>query len=150
MSDRKRPTGVTIMAILQLVISGLMLLSAAGFLVISLLVSNQQVRDAIGDDAPGWLVENATMIFGSLAVLFLLLAAVAFMIGYAFLKGRSWAWVAGIVFALISIMSAFVNPLLRGFSDPSWVLNLAVDLVVPWLIIIYLNQPSVKAFFNRQ
>jgi hypothetical protein len=149
MTDQRRPTGVTIMALLQLTIGGLMLLSFAGFLLLSMLVSIQQVREAIGDDAPNWLLENATLVFGSLAFLFLLLALISFMIGYAFLKGRSWAWVAGVVFALISILSAFVNPLLRGFSDPAWVINLAVALVFPWLIIIYLNRPNVKAFFNR-
>jgi hypothetical protein len=149
MVDRKRPTGVTIMAILQLAIGALMLLSALGFLVISMLVTNQQVRDAIGQNTPKWLVDNATLVFGSLALLFLLLAFIALMIGYGFLKGRSWAWVAGVIFAIISILSAFVNPLLRGFSDPSWVIDLVVALAVPWLIIFYLNRPTVKAFFNR-
>ncbi|HEY3421305.1 MAG TPA: hypothetical protein VGK23_12210, partial [Methanomassiliicoccales archaeon] len=92
---------------------------------------------------------NATLIFGSLALLFLSLALVSFMIGYAFLKGRSWAWVVGIIFALVSILSAFVNPLLRGFSDPAWMIDLAANLVFPWLVIIYLNRPNVKEFFNR-
>jgi lysylphosphatidylglycerol synthetase-like protein (DUF2156 family) len=137
------------MALLQLTLGALMLLSFGGFLAISLLVSNQQVREAIGNDAPTWLVENATLIFGSLALLFLSLALVSFMIGYAFLKGRSWAWVVGIIFALVSILSAFVNPLLRGFSDPAWMIDLAANLVFPWLVIIYLNRPNVKEFFNR-
>ena len=150
MVDRSRPKGVTIMALLQLAIGALMLLSSLGFLIISLLVTNQEVKDELGKDAPQWLVDNAQVIFGSLALLFMALAFIAFMIGYAFLKGRSWAWVAGVIFAIISILSAFINPLLRGFDDPAWVINLFVALAVPWLIIIYLNRPTVKAFFNRQ
>jgi hypothetical protein len=150
MVDRRRPRGVTIMALLQLAAGALMLLTALGFLALSLLVTNQQVRDELGKEVPQWLVDNAQIFFGSLALLFLALAAVAFMIGYAFLKGRSWAWVAGVVFAVISILVAFINPLLRGFDDSAWVVNLFVALAVPWLIIIYLNRPSVKAFFNRQ
>jgi hypothetical protein len=150
MVDHRRPLGVTIMALLQLAFGALMLLSSFGFLIISLLVNNQQVKDALGGGSPQWLVDNAAIIFGSLAVIFLALAIISFLIGYAFLKGRSWAWTAGVIFAIISILSAFINPLLRGFSDPTWVVNLVVALAVPWLIIIYLNRPTVKAFFNRQ
>ena len=54
------------------------------------------------------------------------------------------------VFALVSILSAFINPLIRGFSDSSWVTDLIVALAVPWIIIIYLNRPNVKEFFSRQ
>lgn len=138
------------MALLQLAIGALMLLTSLGFLTISLLVNNQQVRDELGKEVPSWLVDNAQLVFGSLAFLFMALAIISFMIGYAFLKGRSWAWVVGVVFAIISILSAFINPLLRGFDDSAWVINLFVALAVPWLIIIYLNRPTVKAFFNRQ
>jgi hypothetical protein len=138
------------MALLQLAIGALMLLSFFGFLVLSMLVTNQQVKDAIGENSPKWLVDNATLVFGSLAFVFLAMAIIGFLIGYGFLKGRSWAWVAGVVFAIISILSAFVNPLIRGFSDPTWVIDLVVALAVPWLIIIYLNRPAVKAFFSRQ
>jgi len=150
MVDRKRPVGITIMALLQLTMGALMLLASLGFMALSILTTNQQVRDAIGNDAPKWLVDNAMLVFGSLALLFLALGVIAFLIGYGFLKGRSWAWIAGIVFAIVSIFSAFVNPLIRGFSDPAWVFDLVVALAVPWLIIIYLNRPSVKTFFNRQ
>jgi hypothetical protein len=149
MNGRKRPVGVTIMALLQLTIGALMLLSSIGFAALSLLVTNEEIRNAIGQNAPGWLVDNATLIFGSLALVFLALALIAIMIGYGFLKGRSWAWVAGMVFAIVSIMSAFVNPLIRGFSDPTWVVDLGVNLLVPWLIVIYLNRPVVKSFFSR-
>ena len=150
MVDRKRPVGITIMALLQLTMGALMLLASLGFIALSILTTNQQVRDAIGNDAPKWLVDNATLVFGSLALLFLALGVIAFLIGYGFLKGRSWAWVAGVVFAIVSIFTAFVNPLIRGFSDPAWMFDLIVALAVPWLIIIYLNRPSVKTFFNRQ
>ena len=150
MVDRKRPVGITIMALLQLTMGALMLLASLGFIALSILTTNQQVRDAIGDNAPKWLVDNATLVFGSLALLFLALGVIAFLIGYGFLKGRSWAWVAGVVFAIVSIFTAFVNPLIRGFSDPAWMFDLIVALAVPWLIIIYLNRPSVKTFFNRQ
>jgi len=138
------------MALLQLTMGALMLLASLGFMALSILTTNQQVRDAIGNDAPKWLVDNAMLVFGSLALLFLALGVIAFLIGYGFLKGRPWAWIAGIIFAIVSIFSAFVNPLIRGFSDPTWVFDLIVALAVPWLIIIYLNRPSVKTFFNRQ
>jgi hypothetical protein len=150
MNGRYRPVGVTVMALLQLAVGALMLLSSIGFLALSALVTNQQIKEAIGSDAPQWLLDNAPLVFGSLAIMFLVLAIVALLIGYGFLKGRSWAWAAGIFFALISMLSAFINPLIRGFSDSSWVIDLIVALAVPWLIIIYLNRPSVKAFFNRQ
>jgi hypothetical protein len=150
MNGRYRPVGVTVMALLQLTVGAFMLLSSIGFLALSALVTNQQIREAIGTDAPQWLLDNAALVFGSLAFIFFVLAIVALLIGYGFLKGRSWAWAAGIIFALISMISAFINPLIRGFSDPSWVIDLVVALAVPWLIIIYLNRPSVKAFFNRQ
>ena len=150
MYGRKRPVGVTIMALLQLTIGALMLLSSVAFLAISMLVSGQQIRDAIGTSAPQWLIDNATLVFGSLGLLFLAMAFIALLIGYGFLKGRSWAWAAGMVFALVSILSAFINPLIRGFSDSSWVTDLIVALAVPWIIIIYLNRPNVKEFFSRQ
>ena len=150
MNDRKRPFGITVMALLQLTMGALMLLSSVAFLALSILMTNQQVKDAIGDSAPQWLIDNATLVFAFLALLFLAMAFVSLLIGYGFLKGRPWAWMAGMFFAVISILSAFVNPLIRGFSDSSWVLDLIVALAVPWLIIIYLNRPSVKAFFNRQ
>ena len=92
MYGRKRPVGVTIMALLQLTIGALMLLSSVAFLAISMLVSGQQIRDAIGTSALQWLIDNATLVFGSLGLLFLAMAFIALLIGYGFLKGRSWAW----------------------------------------------------------
>lgn len=150
MVERKRPFGVTIMALLQLTTGALMLLSSISFLAISLLVTDQQIKSAIGENTPQWIIDNAAIVFGSLATFFLALAIIAILIGYGFLKGFSWAWVAGAVFAVISILSAFINPLFRGFSDPAWGVDLLVALAVPWLIIVYLNRPNVKAFFNHQ
>jgi hypothetical protein len=150
MNGRKRPFGVTIMALLELITGALMMLSSLGFLALSLLVTNAEIKKAIGEGAPQWLVDNASIVFGSLSAFFFALAIIALLIGVGSLKGRPWAWVAGVVYAIVSIASAFVNPLIRGFSDPAWVISLLIDLAVPWLIIIYLNRPVVKAFFNRQ
>jgi len=111
-NEEKRPTGVTILAILQIIGAIILLIAAMRMFVVGALTGIEEVKDAIGEEAPGWIVDNAAMFFGAMGVLFLILAIVGFGLGYGYLKGIGLAWTLGIIFAVLSIIGEIINPII--------------------------------------
>ena len=147
MPNGKRPTGVTILAILQIIAAILFLIASLGMFVVASLADMEEVKDAIGEEAPEWVVDNAGIIFGMTGALFLVFALVGFGLGYGFLKGIGLAWTLGIIFAVLNIIGEIIHPIM----DRSWdaITGAAIGIVIPVIIIVYLTRPDVKAFFGK-
>lgn len=136
---KKRPTGVTVVAILEVLggISGL----AAGNIVMTIFAT----MSGAGGGVTGRVVSG----FGTLGSFFatvggliggiLYLAGIAdFFTAYGLLKGRSWAWTLCLAFAIIGIALGIV-------LLPIGIISIIADAVIAY----YLTRPHVKQFFGK-
>ncbi|MCK5112084.1 MAG: hypothetical protein KAQ84_00950 [Thermoplasmatales archaeon] len=144
---KKRPTGVTILAILQIIFAIILLIGALGMFLVAALTGIEEVKDAIGEEVPGWVVDNAAVFFGAMGAVFLILAIVGFGLGYGYLKGIGLAWTLGIIFAVLSIIGEIINPIIDRSLDT--LVGSIIGIIIPLIIIYYLTRPHVKTFFGK-
>jgi hypothetical protein len=136
---KKRPTGVTVVAILEVLggISGL----AAGNIVMSILATMSGAGGGVtGRVASGFgILGGFFATVGGLIGGLLYLAGIAdFFIAYGLLKGSSSAWTLCLVFAIIGIALGVV-------LLPIGIISIIADAV----IVYYLTRPHVKQFFGK-
>jgi uncharacterized membrane protein (DUF2068 family) len=139
-----RPTGVTVIAVLDFIGAGFCVLAGLGMMlgggVIATMMSQQS--GAAGAGLLG--------VIGAAAGVFLLAcAAIAALLGWGLLKLKEWARIVTIIFAALGALGAVfsVFALLAHFVvfGIFWAL---VRLAINGLIIWYLLQPQVKAAFQ--
>jgi len=146
-NEQKRPSGITILAILQIIVAILFLIGALGMFVVAALTEMEEVKDAIGEETPDWVVDNAAIFFGAMGAVFLIFAIVGFGLGYGYLKGIGLAWTLGIIFAALSIIGEIISPILDRSLDT--LVGSIIGIIIPLIIIYYLTRPHVKAFFGK-
>ncbi len=73
------------------------------------------------------------LLFGGI---FLIIGLIGFIIGWGLWTLKSWAWMIAFILNLINVIIAVI-----GFD--------IVSLIIPLIIVIYLNQGEVKAAFGR-
>ena len=140
---RKRPLGVTILAILEILGGILELILALGFFAIAALINVPDIRQRIGTSVPDWVVNNAPVFFGALGVFFLIMAIVSLLLAWAFLKGKNWARLLAIIFLVLSIIGNLIG-VLGGVS----LITVAISILLPLIIVWYLFRPNVKQWFT--
>jgi uncharacterized membrane protein (DUF2068 family) len=117
-----RPTGITILAVLE-VIGGLaLLLGGAGSL------------------AGGAIIGSGGL--AGLGAVLLILGLVSFAVAYGLWTGRGWAWTVALI---LSIISVIINGVSIAFGNYGSI----VGLIIALIIIYYLTRPHVKAFFGK-
>jgi hypothetical protein len=146
----ERPIGVVIIALLELLLGVIIVLGAMGLFLLAGLSTSEEVRRQISSDLPQWVIDNAVLVFGSLGAISLLIGMVALLVGYGFWTAKSWAWTVGVIFAVITIFSAFIDPLVYGFENSNWLPGLLLSLLFSWAILFYLNRPNVKTYFGKE
>jgi len=114
-----RPTGVTILAILE-IISGIIAI-AAGLLIAT-------ISSVIG-------IEFGA-IGGIISAIVIALGVASFVMAWGLLQGKSWAWTFTLVLTIISLIFDLAG------------VNL-VGLIIEGVILYYLFRPNVKAFFGK-
>ncbi len=71
------------------------------------------------------------------------LALIDFVLAFGLWKGKGWAWVASVIFAVLgigfSVFSLFLRPRVGEF----------VSLILDLVILYYLMQPRVQSYFGR-
>ena len=132
MSRKTRPTGVTILAVLEALGGLVWLLAGAGIMMVGALMP---IFGA-----------GLAMVFGAIAglmgLVFLIFGIIAFVLAYGLFTGRGWAWLWSLIFAVIGIILALFEAM---SSLGSGILPIIIYLV----IIYYLTRPHVKAFFGK-
>ena len=125
MTVTTRPTGVTIMAVLE-ILSGIISFGIAMFVM----------------SASAYLLRGMFGMFeafvGLLGGILLILGLIPFVLAYGLLTGKGWAWT--ITFAL-HILGVLVNLAILPMSFFSLVINI--------VMIYYLTRPHVKTFFRK-
>ena len=132
MSQRIRPSGVTILAVLEALGGLVWLLAGAGMMMVGALMP------LFGVGLPMFLGAIA----GLMSLVFLIFGIIAFVLAYGLFTGRGWAWLWSLIFAVIGIILALFEAM---SSLGSGILPIIIYLV----IIYYLTRPHVKAFFGK-
>jgi hypothetical protein len=141
---RKRPVGVTILAILEIIVGILSLVGALGFFALAVLINVGDIRQRIGTSVPDWVLNNAPLFFGALGIFFLIMAIISLVLAWAFLKGKNWARILAIIFLILSIIGNVI-----GILGGTNVFSVILSILLPVIIVWYLYQPGVKQWFTQ-
>ncbi len=138
MSTKTRPTGVTILAILEIIGGIFSLLAAAALFALGALVGEAGME--MGEALPGigFLAGTLAALLGGV---FIITGLVAFLLAYGFWTGKGWAWILGIIFSIIGIVLGVVSLI----GNPASIVGILINI----LIIYYLTRPHVKEWFGR-
>ncbi|HEY7733202.1 MAG TPA: hypothetical protein VIB07_00245 [Nitrososphaera sp.] len=134
----RRPTGVTIIAILNIIggiimlVGGLVLVAAG-----SILPSLSTNTDLSG--VPAWLIGTAAIAVG---IILIILGIISFIVAYGLMKGMSWAWTLTVVLSIIGIV-------LNAISLASGNFGGIISIIISAIILYYLYRPHVKSFFGK-
>ncbi len=124
MSTQVRPTGVTILAVLE-IISGIISVVAGAVL-----------GTVVGMMGMGMTGNEYGALMGILGGFVMALGIISFVMAWGLLKGKSWAWTITLVLTIISLIT----------NLPS--LNI-IGLIINGVILYYLFRPHVKAYFGK-
>ncbi len=128
-----RPIGITIIVILEAVVSALLVFSGLVLVVLGPILGIT-LPEVIQRPLPGIVAAAFTVIFG---IFILILGAAGCFIAWGLWTGQGWAWTVALVFMAVNIV---IN--LFSFD--------IVGLIINALIAFYLWQPHVKAFYGKQ
>jgi len=140
----QRPTGVTILAVLDFIGAGIEILIAIG-----LFFSASFLSSLANTPGNSMLAKLIGAIGAAAGVVFLLFAALAFALGYGFWKLQNWARIIQIVFLIIGLAFGLLGlvQVFRAFTGTALVSQL-ISLGIEAWILWYLFQPHVKQAFS--
>lgn len=132
MTAKVRPLGVTILTVLQILQGILILVGGLALSIAGLIIPE------IFPHVRFFAVRSGLLGVGLVA-----LAVIDFILAYGLWKGKGWAWIATLIFAVLgvafSVISLFMRPRVGEL------VSLMLDLV----ILYYLMQPRIQAYFGR-
>ena len=137
-SGKNRPTGVTVMGVLQILAGlgslGLGFMLAATYAFLGSLMASGAEGVAFSSGVGGFLVVAGAIIGGILIVI----GIANLVIAYGLFKGKSWAWMLCLIFAVISAVSGIL-------TFPVGIVTILFNA----LIIYYLTRRNVKVYFGK-
>jgi hypothetical protein len=130
---KQRPFGVTLLATLEVILGVLVLLGGLTIVIEGFILSDMfpYVR---------WFPFRIT----SIGIALLVFALIDFALAVGLWVGKRWAWIAGLVCATLGIMLGILSLFLRPGTGE--LIALVLDLVM----IYYLMQPKVQAYFPKR
>jgi uncharacterized membrane protein (DUF2068 family) len=149
--QRSRPVGITVLAILQGLVSFLTLLGGAALLLLSTFLAAggwdlipeeelaeilQQIPLASPFTSVSILALTTTFLTG-IGIVLLILAIVGFIMTWGLWSGKSWARTITMILAIISIITGI-------FSLPGSLISILIDIV----ILYYLTRPHIKTYYQ--
>ena len=139
-----RPTGVTIIAVLDFIGAGFCVLAG-----LAMMLGGGFMATMMGQQDGGAGAGFLGAIGAAAGVFFLVCAAVAVLLGWGLLKLKEWARIVTIVFAAIGAVFALIGmfAVLGHFAAVGIFFGL-IRLAINGLILWYLLQPHVKAAFQ--
>jgi hypothetical protein len=140
-ASKTRPTGVTIIAILNIISGIIMLIGGVGLAAISSILPTMTTLDP---NAGGQMAIAGLLGVGGAAVggILIILGIISFIVAWGLLKGKSWAWSVTIILSIISIVIGIISLVAGNFGS-------VVNIIIAGIIIYYLFRPHVKAFFGK-
>jgi hypothetical protein len=151
-SLKSRPTGVTIIAVLNIIGGVIMLLIGIGLAVAGAIIpfvpqsefQQQQQNLTAGDidlsQIPPSLVGGGLLAIGGILIA---IGILSFVVSYGLLKGRTWAWTLTVVLSIISIVLNVISIAAGNIAS-------LVSVIISGIILYYLFRPHVKAYFGKK
>ena len=141
MEIKKRPTGVTIIAIL-IIIGGILLLLAG---IAGVVVGSLSISQIIG---LGFVIIGAIILAVGIGYL---------VVSYGLLKGKRWSWTITVILLFIGIAIDVVSIIIFGSfainMDTSSFLTVnsgsIAGIIISVIILYYLYRPHVKSYFGK-
>ena len=141
MEIKKRPTGVTIIAILIIIGGILLLLAGIG----GVAVGSLSISQIIG---LGFVIIGAIILAVGIGYL---------VVSYGLLKGKRWSWTITVVLLFIGIAINVVSIIIFGYlafdTDTSSFLTTnsgsIAGIIISVIILYYLYRPHVKSYFGK-
>ncbi|WP_019176545.1 hypothetical protein [Methanomassiliicoccus luminyensis] len=146
---RRRPLGITVLAVLAAIAGIFMLLSAAGSFALSGALS-QNLPTEIMESVPQWFLDLAPTFFTITGVFLVIVALLAFAVAWGFIKGSNWARVLAIALLAIGIIMSLigmVGQIASGTFGLGSLGSLVLSIIIPAAIIWYLTTSHVKSWF---
>lgn len=123
---RDRPLGVTIIGVLLLLFGVFMIIGGISI-------------GALGD------LEGLELAFEMVA---LVIGIVLILVALGFFKGWGFVWLLAMIVIIFSIIWNIVRWVFGGL-EMGQLGNLLIELIIPIIIVLYMNSGNVKAFFRR-
>jgi hypothetical protein len=155
--ERKRPIGVTIIAILTIIGGILLLLGGIALVALAPIISQIDVVDNNDTSNSSITLEinnsNATIqnnalfilgggFMGMIGGIFIIIGTASFLVAWGLLKGKGWAWIVTIIITIISLVLNTISIIAGSIESIG-------GLIINGIIIYYLYLPSVKSYFGR-
>ena len=166
MEKQRRPTGVTIIAVLTIVGGILIFIDGVSLIALWVLISVAPSNLPLTPN-PSDTSHSITQFFGAFSAVmgcvFLAMGIGYLTMFYGLLKGKEWAWLITIVLLIIGIVIQIVSTTSGGIFDTS-VINRdeinnrsvvseitisIIGIAINILIIYYLFRPHVRAYFGK-
>lgn len=163
-AERKRPTGVTIIAILMIIGGILTLIGGIALVIVGPLISQYTVSETSSTFEDNMYpnfnstdissTRNVLSIFsGFLSIIGIGLTALAivnFIVAWGLLKGKGWAWSISVIVTIISLVIGIIFVVFNGVAgDISSIIGQIVGVVINGIILWYLYRPNVKSYFGK-
>jgi Predicted membrane protein (DUF2127) len=162
-AERKRPTGVTIIAILMIIGGILTLIGGIALVIVGPLISQYSVSNSSSTFADNMYsnfnstdISRSTLLSifsGFLSIIgigLIALAIVNFIVAWGLLKGKGWAWSISVIVTIISLIIGIIFVVFNGVAgDISSIIGQIVGVVINGIILWYLYRPNVKSYFGK-
>jgi len=153
--ERRRPTGITIIAVLAIIAGILLLFGGLALVTLAPFISQIKLNDGINTSNTSIsLNDNGTIVtipnnalfavggfIGILGATLIALGLADFVVAWGLWKGKGWAWIVTII---INIISAGLNII----SIVAGSLGSIGGLIINGIIVYYLYRPNVKSYFD--
>jgi len=138
---KRRPTGVTVIAIL-VIIGGVLLLLAG---IAGVVVGSLSISQIIG---LGFVIIGAIILAVGIGYL---------VVSYGLLKGKRWSWTITVILLFIGIAINVASIIIFGYfainMDTSSFLTVnsgnIAGIIISVIILYYLYRPHVKSYFGK-
>ncbi len=139
--QKSRPTGVTIIAILNIIGGIIMLIAGIAVVAVGSLLPDI-FEEGFETGAMGMPVALAGVAAVAVGAVIIALGIFSFVVAYGMLKGMSWAWTLTVVLSIISIVLNAVSLASGNFGG-------IVNIIISAIVLYYLYRPHVKAYFGK-
>jgi drug/metabolite transporter (DMT)-like permease len=137
---KKRPTGITIIAVLVIIGGILFLLAGIGAVAVGSLFISQIT-------GLGFVIIGAIILAVGIGYL---------VVSYGLLKGKSWAWTITVILLFIGIAIDVASIIFGNFAfnmDMSTFLTSnsgsIASIIISVIILYYLYRPHIKSYFRK-
>ena len=141
MEIKRRPTGVTVIAILVIIGGILLLLAGIGVV-------------AVGSLSISQIIGLGFVIIGAI----ILAVGIGFLVvSYGLLKGKRWSWTITVILIFIGIAIDVASIIIFGYftfnmDTSTFLINNSgsiASIIISVIILYYLYRPHIKSYFGK-